>query len=389
MSQPIRRPVEPGIKERINAAGERLGYEISFKDANGKSKRQTVAGGLQEARDALANARTRRVKQEREPDDPRMSFNAVVDEFERVHVPGLRKTTRDTYAAGLRRLRAEFGSKRITSITKTDLRVYINSEVAEGLKSSTVGSHLANLNLVYAFARDDLGIPVTMPKLKRSELPDGEDAREHRILTDAEVARVLDALPPHRRLYFRFLAETGCRRSEGLGLTARRINGTQVTISEQLSRVGAVLVPLKTSTSKRTIEISRSLAAALLLSGGTERVFEHLNRSSTDRAWREAVAGLDDPKPVIHDLRHTHVSRLIGENWNPQDVAGRIGDTLQTTLSVYAHEFDTQRSSERRQARIEALYGAEMATPDAISPANTDEHPIGEVVDLQAKRSQS
>jgi hypothetical protein len=60
-----------------------------------------------------------------------------------------------------------------------------------------------------------------------------------------------------RTLYFRFLAETGCRMSEGLGLTPRRVGTADVTFAEQLSRRGE-LVPLKTSQSRRTIEITRS-----------------------------------------------------------------------------------------------------------------------------------
>ena len=52
---------------------------------------------------------------------------------------------------------------------------------------------------------------------------------------------------------------------------------------------------------------------------------------------------LADPLPVIHDLRHTHVSALIADGWDPAEVAARIGDTLKTTLAVYAHAFDSRR----------------------------------------------
>ncbi|MGI8429318.1 MAG: hypothetical protein ACR2OB_08450 [Solirubrobacteraceae bacterium] len=54
---------------RVDGDGERLGLEIVFKDAAGKTRRRAVAGNVQDARDALASARTRRVKREAEPLD--------------------------------------------------------------------------------------------------------------------------------------------------------------------------------------------------------------------------------------------------------------------------------------------------------------------------------
>lgn len=54
---------------------------------------------------------------------------------------------------------------------------------------------------------------------------------------------------------------------------------------------------------------------------------------------------------MIHDLRHTHVSGLIADGWDPVEVAGRIGDTLATTLRVYSHEFDSARPTQRDRPR--------------------------------------
>lgn len=62
---------------------------------------------------------------------------------------------------------------------------------------------------------------------------------------------------------------------------------------------------------------------------------------------------------MIQDLRHTHVSGLVADGWDPVEVAARIGDTLPTTLRVFAHEFDARRRSEQRRAALEARYGGE------------------------------
>lgn len=81
-----------------------------------------------------------------------------------------------------------------------------------------------------------------------------------------------------------------------------------------------------------------------------ERPFNHLTHASVDHAWRRALkrAGLVDPQPTIHDLRHTHASGLIADGWDPVEIAARIGDTLATTLTVYSHEFDTRRRGDQR-----------------------------------------
>jgi integrase len=388
-TQPTRRRIEPGIYERIGADGQRLGLEIAWKDAGGKARRRAVRGGLADARDALATARTRRVKREPEPVDPRVSFDTVVDAFEAAHVAALRPNSRQVYAAALRRLRKAFGKRRMSSISKVDVRAFVAAEVAEGLKANTIRSHLSALSAVYSFARDDLDMPVTMPRLKPAERPrPADDAREHRVLADDELARVLAACDDRTRLFFAFLAQTGARKSEALGLTPRRVDvaAATVTFAEQLDDGGA-LAPLKTRTSRRTIEITRSLAAELALAAGRERVFEHLGHDAVDEAWRRARADVPEPLPVIHDLRHTHVSGLIADGLDPVEVAQRIGDTLETTLRVYSHEFDARRRGAARRAALEARYGDGMATDRPQQTAADGVGASAETVDLQAIRS--
>lgn len=218
-------------------------------------------------------------------------------------------------------------------------------------------------------------MPVTMPRLKRSERPDpADDQREHRILTDAELASVLEACDQRTRLFFRTLAETGARKSEVLGLTPRRIDveDATVTFHEQLDDGGG-LAPLKTRRSKRTIEITRGLAAELKLAAGRARVFEHLNHDAVDDVWRDARTVLGSHGlPVIHDLRHTHVSGLIADGWDVAEIAARIGDSIETTLRVYSHEFDARRRAEQRRTALEARYGDgyQMATDSRPQPSS-------------------
>ena len=137
MAAPRRERIEPGIYERVHSDGRRLGLEIAYKDQAGRTRRRTVAGNLQDARDTLAGARTRRVKREAEPLDPRRSFDAVADAFEAAHVAALRPNSQQVYRSALTRLRATFGRKRISSLTRSDVKLFVATERKEGLKANT------------------------------------------------------------------------------------------------------------------------------------------------------------------------------------------------------------------------------------------------------------
>jgi integrase len=129
----------------------------------------------------------------------------------------LRPNSQGVRRSALKRLRKALGPRRITQIGRADVRRFVNDLSAER-KANTVLAYYSTLRAVFTFAADDLDIPVTFPKLKPSELPDPvDDAREHRVLTDDELNRVLAAFDPPLRLYFQTLAETGCRASEALG----------------------------------------------------------------------------------------------------------------------------------------------------------------------------
>ena len=187
-------------------------------------------------------------------------------------------------------------------------------------------------------------------------------------MADDELVRVLEACDEGSRLFFRTVAETGCRASEALGLTPQRIGDGTVSLAAQRARDGS-LRPLKTRQSKRTIEITRALAAELRLAGDRELVFPRLTHRGIERSWAAALkaAELEQPLPVIHDLRHTHASRLIALGWDPVEIAKRLGDRVETVLRVYVHEFDTRRRSAERRAALESLYGTTSTSGEAAA----------------------
>jgi integrase len=383
MSAPQRRRIEPGIFERVSPADDRLGLEIQWKDADGRPPRRSVTGGISEARDALAEARTRRVKREHEPADVRTTVAAVIDRYRETVLPTLRPRSQRVYSAALDRAAKQFGPRRISSIDRADIRRWVAQMADDDLKANTIRKYYGVLRAVFTFAKRDLNIPAIFPALDMKDLPDPyDDQREHRILTDEELAAILGALgSPAEALYFHLLAETGLRASEGLAVAPEAIQGATLKVRRQLSPNGKP-VPLKSRQSKRDIEITRGLAAEVRLAGAFRATYRTMLR-----AWTSACAGsgIAQPYPVIHDLRHTHASKLIRAGWDPVEVAKRLGDSIETILRVYVHEFDARRRSAERQAALESMYGDgyQMAT-HAPSQAITNEAETAVITTLRS-----
>jgi integrase len=88
-----------------------------------------------------------------------------------------------------------------------------------------------------------------MPRLKASERPRRDDARERRILTDDELGYVLAAAGERDKLYFRTVAETGARMGEGLGITRRRGDQRRAALEARYDGGMATDTPQHTATS--------------------------------------------------------------------------------------------------------------------------------------------
>jgi integrase len=178
-------------------------------------------------------------------------------------------------------------------------------------------------------------------------------------------------------------ALTGVRQSEGLAVRWCDLDLTEgvVTIGAQLSRPKrgepARRIPLKTARRNggckvREIELHPDLVKRLKrrkadafargLAGSADYVFctaegKPLAQRNVARDLSTAAerAGLntEDVEPVsTHDLRHTAISRWIAAGLDPVTVARMAGDTLETILKVYAHEFDKAKNRESNRAKL-------------------------------------
>jgi integrase len=96
----------------------------------------------------------------------------------------------------------------------------------------------------------------------------------------------------------------------------------------------------------------------------TRRDGSPYTHSAADEALATAVRRAGIEHLSWHDFRYTHVSLLIASGHDPVSIAARIGDTLQTTMTAYAHEFDAARRRAEESDALDAIYGSVMEASD-------------------------
>lgn len=182
-------------------------------------------------------------------------------------------------------------------------------------------------------------------------IPKDAPPRQPVFLTPAQVDTIAKACGYHET-FVRFLYATGLRFGEATALTPADIDleARTVTVSKAWKHAENGRLYLgtpKTSTSLRVVTISQTVADLLepLLAEGTPYVFHPKTRpdrplgSSAFRygGWDTVTENMN-PRPRIHDLRHSHVSRLIQAGIPLPVIQKRVGHKdIQTTVNVYGH----------------------------------------------------
>ena len=245
------------------------------------------------------------------------------------------------------------------------------------LAPSSAKLALVALNQIFRFGvrRGWIGINPVM------QLDSGEKPRwrvKHiRILEGVDLARLLEHAGAWRAL-FEFLAYTGLRIGEGLGVRWCDVDfdANLLHVRQQLSRY-RTLKHLKTDAGRRDVvlcpAVTRLLRERWLTSpykGAEQLLFCKANGEPGDyrdagKGFRAAVkaAGLQGQGRLsLHSLRHGFASLLIAKKLNPVFVSRQLGHSNPAiTFRVYAHLFEQADSAVAAREALEASYVAMIA----------------------------
>lgn len=223
------------------------------------------------------------------------------------------------------------------------------------------------LSALFTTAMED-GIVGTNP-VGGVRLPHGppsasEDVPIVKAMTCAELSMMLGALPSRWHLFFEFLAHTGLRISEAVGLTWEHVDLGQtprVLVRQQIC--DGEVRRLKSSDSRRTIPLSPGMATRLRESrheAGSDESAPVFTTDSKARLSRPNLAARvlkpagktarltakRGGKEVVwisfHTFRHTCASLLFQEGRNVKQVADWLGHADPAfTLRTYVHLMDS------------------------------------------------
>jgi integrase len=363
-----RRPVarHPGIYYRPRRGGRvEPPYEVPYLDSSGKRRWAVVHGSLDDAEAKRAELRLRRRRGER-TQPTRKSFEQYAWEW--LDQQPVRERTREVHSWALREhLIPFFGRRRLDQISVDDVAAFIAAMRRKGLRGSTTLTALRPLSKILAHAARRGAIPVNpCSQLERGERPRLDDQRPKRILSLDEMQTLIACADSEQyRCLLELLITAGLRIGESLGLAVCDLDRKHslIRVEYQLGRDGD-RTPLKTEESRRAIDIPPQLMRRLValvaqrgvLNDPSALVFASRTGSGLERkvareALKRAVkaAGLTQPEPSLHDLRHSHASMLIALDVPVVDVQRRLGHRKpDTTLRVYAHQWK-EREARRSQ----------------------------------------
>jgi integrase len=248
----------------------------------------------------------------------------------------------------------DWGSLKLADIEPVDVRTKFTELRERDVARTALHSLRASLSAMFATAVDDGALRANPIQGLRLPVTRSVAAEEHeaKALTRAELALVLAAVPDESRLFFEFLAHTGLRISEAIGLRWEHVElgpKPRVRVREQMYEGRRQI--LKSRHSRRDIPLAPGMATrlrGLRTSGpGSGPVFctrtgtEISRANMASRVLKPAVEDLGLPWVSFHTFRHTCASLLFAAGRNVKQVQEWLGhSTPSYTLETYVHLLD-------------------------------------------------
>lgn len=341
---------EPGIYKLLRTGV----YQAVWRDPAGQQRSRNFR------RFEDARAYRRKMLEERDRGvytDPSLG-KKTVGEFYPEYLRGasnLSESTRNLYALQWRlRIAPALGRQPLRSLTRRSIQAWVNDLSAAGVGTPTIEVAFRTLSVLLsaAEAAEIIGRnPAQGVKVPRS------GKRDMRFLVPSELLAVADAVPLRYRAVVLLLGMCGPRIGEAVALTVEDVDllRRKATITKAAVEVAGKVTVGRTKTRKsRSVMLPRTVVEALEVHlssfppgpGGVLFTSEEggiIHRTNfRRRVFLPAVrqAGIADPLPRVHDLRHTAASLAIASGGHPKAVSEMLGhEKVTMTLDRYGHLF--------------------------------------------------
>ena len=278
-----------------------------------------------------------------------------------------------------------FGKVRLDQIGPLAVQTMV-AEIGQERAAKTVRNVHGVLTAILDMAlREGL---ITHNPTKGTRLPKNRRTKPQVCLTEQQVSHLVNSIPDYWRPLVLVAVGTGMRWGELVGLKARYVDilGRSLDVRETLNEADGIHTwgTPKSEAGERTISLPAAVVEALLPlvagKGPEEPVFTTpqgnlvRHRNFDYRIWQPACknAGLDDPRPTMHDLRHSHAAFLIDANVPLPEIQYRLGhESIKTTVDTYGYRM--KRADEAVITALDGLLGFPTADPAIPHPSPDDE----------------
>lgn len=332
---------------------------INYKNENGEWKQKSKQGFKTQKESKDWQEKTLKALKKELEDSVKLNakYKGIsFKEFEKIFLeelsiykePGTVKTTK----TALNKF-SELDGVALEKIEFLNIKKIVNDMVKEGLKPVTIEHYIVRLKVMLDSAVDDYkAIPTSPLSANKITLLPEKEVAKMRVLTDSELANLIDIITPSKdRMIVILASKCGLRAGELVGLTwdAVDLKNLDLYVNKQWKKLKSGeygFGSLKTKNSYRKVPISASVVAELEeykknspREMKNNRLFVEKNTSNvcTRLRLKFKKLGFDNS---LHDLRHTYATHLIAAGIDFKTVSAYMGDTVNMVIKTYAHFTD-------------------------------------------------
>lgn len=236
------------------------------------------------------------------------------------------------------------GDRPMSSLLRSDIQGFVK-DLSDTLAPGTVRNVYDALFRMLDFAVDDKFLPsnpcsrITLPEMPSHEVEP---------LTIEQVTAIAEAVDHRHKALVWFLAGSGLRIGEALGLDVEHVDFLRrtVKVERQLLQSGEFGMP-KTAKSRRVVPVGQVVIDVLAAhlaeypSDGplfTDEGDHRLSYRKWKMQWEQVRAKTELTDETTHDLRHFAASALIAGGASVKQVQSFLGhSSAAITLKVYSH----------------------------------------------------